>query len=142
MSIVLATFAGIAVFSLVVWVVTKLVCPARSETEVFTRRFGEGRPPADERLLKRYAPDSAQARAKVCWLAEGRKHSLEARVVDLSDGGARIKSRVPLTPEMSVVLEMPNLMLAGTAKVRYCQKTALAYSVGLSFHGPLFRTPS
>jgi len=142
MWIVIATFACIAGFSLVVWVVSKRVCPVPSETEILSSRFGEGRPPADERLVKRYAPDSAQAGAKVCWLAEGRKHSLKARVVDLSDDGARIKIREPLTPETSVVLEMPNLMLAGTAKVRYCQKTTLAYSVGLSFHGPLFRTPS
>ena len=142
MPIVLATFACIAGFSLVVWVVSKLVCPVRSETEILSSRFGEGRPAADERFTKRYAPNSAHARAKVCWLADGRKHSLKAHVIDLSDDGARIKSRAPLAPETSVVLEMPNLMLAGTAKVRYCQKTTLAYSVGLSFHGPLFRTPS
>jgi hypothetical protein len=142
MSIVLATFACIAGFSLVVWVFCKLVYPERSQTEVLTSRFKDGRPPTDERFMKRYEPNAAHAHAKVCWLADGRKHSLKARVVDLSDDGARIKSRVPLAPETSVVLEMPSLLLAGTAKVRYCQRTNLAYSVGLSFHGPLFRTPS
>jgi len=141
MIIALTTLFGTLIFGGSVWFCLRRYCPQPSQAELLERRFGRGKPPANERFLERYRPHPSKSRAAVCWIEQGKQHSLGAKVVDLSDDGARIKSSSPLEPDMSVVLEMPHYRLAGTARVRYCRKTALAYSVGLSFKGGLFRIP-
>ena len=141
MIVALTTLIGAVIFGGVVWLCLRRICPQPSQAEVLEKRFGPGKPPVNERFMERFRPHPPKSRAAVCWVAEGKQHSLEAKVVDLSDDGARIKSSMPLEPDMSVVLEMPHYRLAGTARVRYCQKRTLAYSVGLSFKGGLFRIP-
>ena len=141
MVIALTILTGCLVFGCAVWFGVSRLCPQPSEADLIEKRFGAGKRPVNERFMERYRPHPTKSRAAVCWVAEGKQHSLEAKVVDLSDDGARIKSSMPLQPNMSVVLEMPHYRLAGTAKVRYCHKTTLAYRVGLSFKGGLFRMP-
>ena len=141
MTIVVATFAGIIVFGVILWFVVQRACEPSSETATSTGRFGLDGSRRDERFMKRFKPSAEQAHARVCWVHGGQRHTVASRVVDLSDDGARVKIDIPLEPEMSVVLEMPRMRLAGTAIVRYCRQKKKAYNVGLSFRGPLFRTP-
>jgi hypothetical protein len=94
----------------------------------------------EERFMKRFKPPDEQATAHLTWEAEGEKRFAGASVLDVSEEGARIKSAVPLPMDLPVVIQMPATRLAGTARVRYCEKDKSAYYVGLEFKGPLFRT--
>jgi len=105
------------------------------------RQFDRQNPATEERYMRRFQPPHDQALAHLIWEAGGEKRSLDASVLNLSNDGARIKTRVPLAPETSVVIQMPGSKLAGTARVRYCEAQAFAYCVGLQFHGQLFKTP-
>jgi hypothetical protein len=141
MTIVLAVFAGILLFGAILCFGIQRSREPRSENADPAGRFGPDGPGRDERFMKRFKPSAEQSHARVCWVHGGQKHTVKSQVVDLSDDGARVKIDVPLEPEMSVVLEMPRMRLAGTAIVRYCRQRKKAYNVGLSFRGPLFRTP-
>jgi hypothetical protein len=141
MLIALIVIAGILVFGAVLWICVRRISPPPTKASTLLKRFGPDKPPKDERFLKRFQPDVAQSRADLSWMVEGERRCLTGEVVDLSDDGARIKSKLPLTPTMPVLIELPNMRLAGTAKVCYCQKKGWSYHVGLTFKGPLFRTP-
>src|SRR6266568_4980552 len=124
---ILVTFIGVICFGVVVWICLRRACPQPTKEEVLLKRFGPGQLPKNERFMKRFQPDTAQSRADLSWVVGGEKHSLTAEVVDLSDDGACIKSKLPLEPEMPVLLQLPSMRLAGTAKVCYCQRTKRSY---------------
>ena len=141
MTVVWSILIGIVVFGVIVWICLRRVCPPPSKATALIKEFGPGRPEKDERFMKRFQPDASQSRADLSWIVGSDKLSLRAEVLDLSDDGARIKSKIPLDPEMPLLIQLPHMRLAGTAKVCYCQKTSKAYNVGLAFKGPLFRMP-
>lgn len=146
MLILLASATALAGVGIGLRIVTRQLRASAREVTAFPapaqdRQFDQENPSSEGRFMMRFRPPDSQAQAHVIWEVGGLKHTLDASVLDLSNDGARIKTKVPLAPETCVVIQMPGSKLAGTAKVRYCEAKAFAYCVGLRFNGPLFKTP-
>jgi len=141
MMIALVALLGIVTLGLLITFGVRCFATPQSEAQVMANRFGPGNPAKDERFMKRFRPRPSHSTAQLSWVNDGKKHSLKVQVIDLSDDGAGVKTNKPVPRDTSVILEIPNLQLAGTAKVCYCRETTWAYTIGLAFKGPLFRVP-
>jgi hypothetical protein len=62
---------------------------------------------------------------------------VDARMVNISDSGAAVASRVPLKLGEVVYIEVRQFHLYGTAHVNRCSRKLRGYIVGLEFRGAL-----
>ena len=101
--------------------------------------IGDGGPmrytrPADRnrRRAERYP-----VHANVRLLCADSMTGVAARIVNISDSGASVESRVPLKPGEVVYLEVRQFQVYGTAHVNRCAAKFSGYVAGLEFQGSL-----
>lgn len=93
--------------------------------------------PSNNRVLRRFR---IRAKANMHLIDDGKPYVVHARIGDISDNGAGIVSPIEFAPGAAVCIEIPNLHLAATARIRTCNKRWWSYRVGVEFTGPLFRS--
>jgi len=81
---------------------------------------------ADRRKEPRY-PSDGSARVLVSFLSE--PQTFNARVLDVSKSGMRLKLSAPLAPGTLVQVELKSLVATGA--VRHCRKDGEEYSMGI-----------
>jgi hypothetical protein len=90
-------------------------------------------PRTDSRFYGRY-----QSSCRGWLLINGKRCGI--RGIDLNKSGARIVSRVPLSPGDRVFLHLGSARVMGWAEVRHCiQRRIFGYNIGVEFRGPLMR---
>ena len=71
---------------------------------------------------------------KIMWCdTSGHDKFANARALDVSEAGARIKVPEALAVQSSVTLRSEILKLHGQASVRHCSRLGTTYSIGLEF---------
>jgi hypothetical protein len=70
------------------------------------------------------------------WLdREGNACSGPAECVDISEGGMRVRTKIPLDVRAYVTVKFPNANLHGAASVRSCVRERMNFVAGLQFTG-------
>jgi hypothetical protein len=90
------------------------------------------------RQLHRFATST---KAILTWQgANGATQTLNCRLMDISDYGAGVRTKLAFGLGTHLCVHIPALHLSTTANVRRCEAAGLRFDLGLEFRGPLFRT--
>ena len=68
---------------------------------------------------------------------EGRSRSVQVDVLDISAGGAAVRSKQPFSAGSAVFVNIKSQCLMGVGHVRHCTPRGRRYAVGLEFRSPL-----
>ncbi len=116
------------------WVFCALL---RVASRYFGLRSSEPEPAKSEgRSLSRF---NSQYRASLQLLDTGGQMK-NARLIDLSEYGARVSCESELRVGTPVRLWIPEIASAATGRVRNCTKKWIRYRIGLEFQGTLYKT--
>lgn len=86
---------------------------------------------------RRHARADLDGSIEVSWRdARGQQRREEAKLVDLSESGARLKLPCPIEAR-SVRLRSEQFGLIGAARVRFCSRSGEVWITGLRFQGEL-----
>ena len=90
------------------------------------------------RRLHRFA---TSAKVILTWQgANGATQTLNCRLMDISDHGAGVRTKLAFGLGTHLCVHIPALRLSTTADVRRCEAAGLKFDLGLEFRGPLYRT--
>jgi len=67
------------------------------------------------------------------WQANDGSHRVTARCVNLSPSGAKLETKDRLEVRASILVHSEHFGRMGMAAIRYCERKAMKYEVGLQF---------
>jgi hypothetical protein len=67
------------------------------------------------------------------WQANDGVHRVTARCVNLSPSGAKLETKDRLAVRASILVQSQQFGRMGMASIRYCERKAMKYEVGLEF---------
>ena len=90
--------------------------------------------PVQHDLRRHIRLDCGSPSVKIMWCdASGHDKFANARALDVSETGARLKVPEAIVVQSCVTIRSENLKLHGQASVRYCSRLGTNYAVGLEF---------